>query len=99
MHEAPRRTGIEMYLGKGVPNAWYTTTGIEISPEDVDALQYKYRLPTLAEQKTLGNFWSVVRIRPSGTNRKYEYMPNNKYSWSIVQGFFTRNRMTLSACH
>jgi hypothetical protein len=36
MHEAPLRIGIEMYLGKGVPNAWYT---IEIPPEDVDALQ------------------------------------------------------------
>jgi hypothetical protein len=57
MNEAPLRIGIEAYLGKGVPNAWYTITGIEIPSEDVGALQYKYRLPTLAEQKTLGNFW------------------------------------------
>jgi hypothetical protein len=98
MHEAPLRIGIEMYLGKGVPNAWYTITGIEIPPEDVDALQYKYRLPTLAEQKTLDNFWWVVRIRPSGSSRKYEYMPNSTYSWSVVHGFFARNKMTLSAC-
>ena len=37
-------------------------------------------------------------IRPSGTNRRYEYMPNNKYSWSSVHGCFARNKLTLSAC-
>jgi hypothetical protein len=56
-------------------------------------------LPTFAEQKILGNFWWVVRIRPTGTNRRYEYMPNDNYSWSSVHGFFTRNKMALSACH
>ena len=46
----------------------------------------------------LGNYWWVVRLRPNSSSKKYEYMPNKRYSYSrLVFDFAQLKTLTLYA--
>jgi hypothetical protein len=65
------RIGIEMYHGAGQPTTWMNVMGEPIPPDQHDEILYKYQLPTERDRSMLGNYWWIVRIRPTSTNKRY----------------------------
>ena len=92
------RIGLEMYQGEGKPTKWMNIMGDEIPPEQHDEIIYKYQLPSEKDRHMLGNYWWIVRIRPTSTNKRYEYMPNATYKFSTVQADFNRHKLTIANC-
>jgi hypothetical protein len=82
--------GIEMYYERDQPAIWVDLFGQTIPPEKVGDLQLKYHMPPERDQAILGNYWWVVRIRPTSGNKKYEYMHNKEYSFSRMSWDFAQ---------
>ncbi len=60
-------------------------------------MTHKYCMPPEEDQRILGNYWWIVRLRPHGS-KKYEYMINKQYSYRRVAEDFARMKtLTLSA--
>ncbi len=99
VYDAADRIGIEMYQGMGQPTTWMNVTGEPIPPDQYDEILYRYQLPSEKDRYLLGNYWWVVRLRPvSGLNKRFEYIPNSTYKFSMVQADFTRHKLTLANC-
>ncbi len=84
--------GIEMCYERDQPTVWLNLFGHEIPPEQMDNITFKYFLPPEKDQATLGNYWWVVRLRPQGEAKKYEYMINKDYSFSRMSWDFAQHR-------
>ncbi len=82
MYSADAAIGIEMTYPPGTPSVWLEIHGQTIPPEEVEELPLKYYMLPERDQTVLGNYWWVVRLRPNSKTKKYEYMPNKKYSYS-----------------
>ncbi len=97
--DAADRIGIEMYQGMGQPTTYINVTGDSIPPDQHDEILYKYRLPAEKDRYLLGNYWRIVRLRPTcNAIKRFEYMPNSIYKFSTVQADFARHKMTLVNC-
>jgi hypothetical protein len=94
------RIGLEMYQGEGKPTKWMNVMGELIPPDQHDEILYKYHNFQRKEiAPCLGiTGGSYVRIRPTSTNKRYEYMPNGTYKFSTVQSDFNRHKLTLANC-
>jgi hypothetical protein len=86
-----------MYHGPGQTTKWSNVLGEEIPPDKVDAIQYKYHMPSVKEEALLGNYWWIVRVRPMGTSRRYEYMVNKTYKFLSTQSEFARHKLSLAS--
>ncbi len=90
--------GIEMTYAPGQTSVWLDIHGQIIPPEKVDEIPMKYYYPPEREKGILGNYWWVVRLRPLGGTKKYEYMINKKYYYSrLVFDFAQIKTLILSA--
>jgi hypothetical protein len=99
VYDASDRIGIEMYQGTGQPTTYINVTGDPIPQDQHDEILYKYRLPMEKDRYLLGNYWWIVRLRPTnGAIKRYEYMPNSTYKFSMVQADFNRHKLTLANC-
>ncbi len=90
--------GIEMQYERGQPSVWLDIFGQAIPEEKMDEITYKYCMPPEQDQRILGNYWWIVRLRPHDNAKKYEYMINKEYSYRRVAGDFARMKtLTLAA--
>lgn len=90
--------GIEMQYERGQPSVWVDIFGNVIPNEKLDEITYKYCMPPEQDQRILGNYWWIVRLRPHGNANKYEYMINKQYSYRRVAEDFAKMRtLRLSA--
>jgi hypothetical protein len=90
--------GIEMQYERGQPSVWVDIFGNVIPKEKLDEITYKYCMPPEQDQRILGNYWWIVRLRPHGNANKYEYMINKQYSYRRVAEDFARMKtLRLSA--
>jgi hypothetical protein len=90
--------GIETSYEHGQPSVWLDIFGETIPTEKVEEIPFKYYMPPERDQAILGNYWSVVRIRPQSGSKKYEYTINKSYSYScMVWDFAQMKTLTLSA--
>ena len=88
-----------MYQGMGRPTTYINVAGDSIPPDQHDEILYKYRLPAEKDRYLLGNYWRIVRLRPTcNAIKRFEYMPNSTYKFSTVQADFARHKMTLVNC-
>jgi hypothetical protein len=89
-----------IYQMKGSHNNYYVqelgngcTHYVNLSGQKVGVYSHgnsKYELPDDDQIASLGDFWKVLRVRPTPTGVKnswatYEYIPNNTYSYYKVK--------------
>jgi hypothetical protein len=84
--------GIEMQYERGQPSVWLDIFGQVIPEGRMDEITYKYCMPPEQDQRILGNYWWIVRLRPHGNAKKYEYMINKDYSYR--RGWRLRSQKT-----
>jgi hypothetical protein len=65
----------------------------------MDNITFKYFMQPEKDQATLGNYWWVVRLRPQGGAKKYEYMINKDYSFSRMSWDFAQHRTSQLAAN